>query len=164
MDRIISFEICFSNEALYLRHSHLFCVCVSNFLDLEFYIIYYVQNTIYFAFFLKILIYLRSSSLFQWMNLSLERWHHVTPVHNFRQHHHDIAQMVDQAFLRLDLHPKDGLLEMNELTTVFTTRDTDGSWFNINSTNQITIDFHFINPVYSYCNISEQCYTFIQMF
>lgn len=69
--------------------------------------------------------------------------HRVTPVHNFRQHHHDIAQMVDQAFLRLDLHPKDGLLEMNELTTVFTTRDTDGSWFNINSTNQITIDFHF---------------------
>lgn len=72
--------------------------------------------------------------------------------------------MVDQAFLRLDLHPKDGLLEMNELTTVFTTRDTDGSWFNINSTNQITIDFDFINPVYSYCNISEQRYTFIQMF
>lgn len=72
--------------------------------------------------------------------------------------------MVDQAFLRLDLHPKDGLLEMNELTTVFTTRDIDGSWFNINSTNQITIDFHFINPVYSYCNISEQRYTFIQMF
>lgn len=55
--------------------------------------------------------------------------------------------MVEQAFLRLDLHPKDGLLEMNELTTIFTQRDTDGSWFDINSTIQFTIDDHFINPV-----------------
>eukprot|EP00105_Crassostrea_gigas_P011554 XP_011427278.1 PREDICTED: calcium-dependent protein kinase 22 [Crassostrea gigas] len=45
----------------------------------------------------------------------------------FAQHHHDIAQIVDTAFLRLDLHPKDGLLEMNELTTIFTQRDTDGN-------------------------------------
>nr|XP_022307121.1 uncharacterized protein LOC111113285 [Crassostrea virginica]XP_022326498.1 uncharacterized protein LOC111126273 [Crassostrea virginica] len=40
-------------------------------------------------------------------------------------HHHDIAQMVDQAFLRLDVNPKDGLLEFEELNHVFTLRDTD---------------------------------------
>lgn len=34
--------------------------------------------------------------------------------------------MVNQQFL--DLHPKDGLLEMNELTTIFTNLDTDGIW------------------------------------
>lgn len=33
--------------------------------------------------------------------------------------------MVEQAFLRLDLHPKDGLPEANELTTIFTDLDTD---------------------------------------
>lgn len=32
--------------------------------------------------------------------------------------------MVNQQFL--DLHPKDGHLEMNELTTIFTNLDTDG--------------------------------------
>lgn len=42
------------------------------------------------------------------------------------QHHHDIAQLVDQAFLRLDVHPKDGLLELEELASIFDVRDTDG--------------------------------------
>lgn len=43
------------------------------------------------------------------------------------QHHHDIALLVDQAFLRLDVHPKDGLLELEELASVFDLRDTDGN-------------------------------------
>lgn len=34
--------------------------------------------------------------------------------------------MVNQQFL--DLHHKDGLLEMNEFTTIFTNLDTDGIW------------------------------------
>lgn len=51
----------------------------------------------------------------------------MTWWHHFSQHHHDIALMVDQAFLRLDVHPKDGLLELEELASVFDVRDTDGS-------------------------------------
>lgn len=51
----------------------------------------------------------------------------ITWWHPFSQHHHDIAQLVDQAFLRLDVHPKDGLLELEELASVFDVRDTDGS-------------------------------------
>lgn len=51
----------------------------------------------------------------------------MTLWHHFSQHHHDIALMVDRAFLRLDVHPKDGLLELEELASVFDVRDTDGS-------------------------------------
>lgn len=51
----------------------------------------------------------------------------MTWWHHFSQHHHDIALMVDLAFLRLDVHPKDGLLELEELASVFDVRDTDGS-------------------------------------
>lgn len=36
------------------------------------------------------------------------------------------AQLVDQEFLHIDLHPKDGILEMNEFTTFFADLDTDG--------------------------------------
>jgi hypothetical protein len=35
--------------------------------------------------------------------------------------------MVDQAFTRLDVNPKDGLLEENELAGVFKQRDLDGN-------------------------------------
>ncbi|XP_061164786.1 uncharacterized protein LOC133173771 [Saccostrea echinata] len=42
------------------------------------------------------------------------------------QHHHDVALLVDQAFVRLDVNPKDGLLELAELTSVFDNRDLDG--------------------------------------
>lgn len=34
--------------------------------------------------------------------------------------------MVNQQFL--DLHLEDGLLEIKELTTIFTNLDTDGIW------------------------------------
>lgn len=35
--------------------------------------------------------------------------------------------MVDQGFLRLDVNPKDGLLEEGELSGVFKQRDVDGN-------------------------------------
>lgn len=34
--------------------------------------------------------------------------------------------MVNQQFL--DLHPEDGILEIKELTIIFTNLDTDGIW------------------------------------
>lgn len=45
----------------------------------------------------------------------------------FAQNHPEQTQVVDQAFQSLDLHPKDGVLEKNELTAIFTERDTDGN-------------------------------------
>lgn len=45
---------------------------------------------------------------------------------DFRQNHFEHAQLVDQEFLHIDLHPKDGFLEMNEFTTFFADLDTDG--------------------------------------
>lgn len=48
---------------------------------------------------------------------------------DFRQNHPEQTQVVDQAFQSLDLHPKDGVLEKNELTAIFTERDTDGILF-----------------------------------
>lgn len=51
---------------------------------------------------------------------------------DFRQNKSELAQMANQHFLRLDLYPKDGVLEINELTTKFTDLDTDGIWFKTN--------------------------------
>lgn len=36
--------------------------------------------------------------------------------------------MVNQQFLDLRIHPEDGLLEIKELTTIFTNLNTDGIW------------------------------------
>ncbi|XP_052720053.1 uncharacterized protein LOC128191792 isoform X2 [Crassostrea angulata] len=41
------------------------------------------------------------------------------------QNHFEHAQLVDQEFLHIDLHPKDGFLDMNEFTTFFNVLDTD---------------------------------------
>lgn len=65
---------------------------------------------------------------------------------DFRQNHPEQTQVADQAFLRLDLHPKDGVLEKNELTAIFTERDTDGILFEFIVLN------HFERPFYTFCN------------
>lgn len=48
----------------------------------------------------------------------------------YRQHHnlntHELQQLVDSGFQSLDVNPKDGLLEHDELTKLFDMRDTDG--------------------------------------
>lgn len=65
---------------------------------------------------------------------------------DFRQNHPEQTQVVDQAFQSLDLHPKDGVLEKNELTAIFTERDTDGILFKFIVLN------HFERPFYTFCN------------
>lgn len=65
---------------------------------------------------------------------------------DFRQNHPEQTQVVDQAFQSLDLHPKDGVLEKNELTAIFTERDTDGILFKLIVLN------HFERPFYTFCN------------
>lgn len=53
--------------------------------------------------------------------------------HTFsRQHHHnlnnhELQQLVDPGFQSLDINPKDGLLEHDELSRLFDMRDTDGT-------------------------------------
>lgn len=49
-----------------------------------------------------------------------------------RQHHHnlnnhELQQLVDPGFQSLDINPKDGLLEHDELSKLFDIRDTDGT-------------------------------------
>lgn len=49
----------------------------------------------------------------------------------YRQHHHlnnhELQQLVDPGFQSLDINPKDGLLEHDELSKLFDMRDTDGN-------------------------------------
>lgn len=46
----------------------------------------------------------------------------------YRQHlnNHELQQLVDSGFQTLDVNPKDGLLEHDELSKLFDMRDTDG--------------------------------------
>lgn len=48
----------------------------------------------------------------------------------YRQHNHlnnhELQQLVDPGFQSLDINPKDGLLEHDELSKLFDMRDTDG--------------------------------------
>lgn len=53
----------------------------------------------------------------------------VIRFHDFRQNHPDLTQIASQGFLWLDIHPRDGFLERNELTDIFTDQDKDGYLF-----------------------------------
>lgn len=52
----------------------------------------------------------------------------------YRQHHHlnnhELQQLVDPGFQSLDINPKDGLLEHDELSKLFDMRDTDGKIYH----------------------------------
>lgn len=79
---------------------------------------------------------------------------------DFRQNHPEQTQVVDQAFQSLDLHPKDGVLEKNELTAIFTERDTDGILFKFIVLNHL--DVHFTHSVILYIREKCMCILYLQ--
>lgn len=71
----------------------------------------------------------------------------MTSRRDFRQNHFEHAQLVDQEFLHIDLHPKDGFLDMNEFTTFFNDLDTDSI---LNKLFQIILNVYITHIVKSY--------------
>ncbi|XP_011422013.2 uncharacterized protein LOC128155607 [Crassostrea angulata] len=72
------------------------------------------------------------------------------------QHHHlnnhELQQLVDPGFQSLDINPKDGLLEHDELSKLFDMRDTDGNG-NLSREEfgaHTGLDFLFKDPLFDH--------------
>nr|XP_011422012.2 uncharacterized protein LOC105324594 [Crassostrea gigas] len=64
---------------------------------------------------------------------------------------HELQQLVDSGFQTLDVNPKDGLLEHDELSKLFDMRDTDGNGVlsKAEFAAHTGLDFIFKDPVFN---------------
>ncbi|XP_062570897.1 uncharacterized protein LOC134232917 [Saccostrea cucullata] len=77
----------------------------------------------------------------------------IVPI--YRQHHnlntHELQQLVDSGFVTLDVNPKDGLLEYDELAKLFDQRDTDsdGHLTKAEFAAHVGLDFLFKDALFN---------------